>query len=303
MRLLIRNAYVIPVAGSDFTGDVAVEEGRIVFAGPTGAVPGTFEADETIDATGMVATPGLVNCHTHAAMTLFRGYADDLPLMEWLTRKIWPVENLLTGDDIYWGSLLAGLEMLKSGTTTFADQYFEMDRVAQAVEEIGLRASLCRGLIGVSEHAEKALAEGCEFVRRWHGAAAGRISAMLGPHAPYTCPPAYLKKVVAASEELDVGLHIHLSETRTEIEQIKAEYGCSPIALMEETGLFHRPVLAAHCVHLSEADIKILARRGVGVAHNPQSNMKLASGIAPVVRMLAAGVRVGIGTEDRKSVV
>ncbi|MEW6457942.1 MAG: amidohydrolase [Bacillota bacterium] len=301
MRLLIRNAYVIPVAGSDFTGDVAVEDGRIVFAGPTGAVPGTFEADEIIDATGMVATPGLVNCHTHAAMTLFRGYADDLPLMEWLTRKIWPVENLLTGDDIYWGSLLAGLEMLKSGTTTFADQYFEMDRVAQAVEEIGLRASLCRGLIGVSEHAEKALAEGCEFVRRWHGAAAGRISAMLGPHAPYTCPPAYLKKVVAASEELDVGLHIHLSETRTEIEQIKAEYGCSPIALMEEIGLFHRPVLAAHCVHLSEVEIEILARRGVGVAHNPQSNMKLASGIAPVVRMLAAGVRVGIGTDGAAS--
>jgi 5-methylthioadenosine/S-adenosylhomocysteine deaminase len=301
VKLLIRNAYVITVTGTEFVGDIAVDGARISHVGPTGSVPEGFEPDETIDATAKAATPGLVNCHTHAAMTLFRGYADDLPLMEWLTQKVWPIEAKLTGDDIYWGSLLAGLEMLKSGTTTFADQYFEMDRVAQAVEEIGLRASLCRGLIGVAPRADQVLAESLEFVRAWHGAAGGRITAMLGPHAPYTCPPAYLEKVLAAADELGVGLHIHLAETRTEIEQIKQEYGCSPIELMERINLFERPVLAAHCVHLSETDIEILARRGVGVAHNPQSNMKLGSGIAPVARMLAAGVNVGIGTDGAAS--
>jgi 5-methylthioadenosine/S-adenosylhomocysteine deaminase len=301
MKLLIRSAHIIPVAGASFTGDIAVAEGRIGFVGPTGAGPENFVPDEIIEAGGMVATPGLVNCHTHAAMTLFRGYADDLPLMEWLTKKIWPMEAKLTGEDIYWGSLLAGLEMLKSGTTTFADQYFEMDQVARAVDEIGLRAVLCRGLIGVAPHADQALAASREFVRTWHGAAGGRITTMLGPHAPYTCPPEYLEKVLAAAGELGIGLHIHLSETRTEIEQIKQEYGCSPMELMEQVGLFKHPVLAAHCVHLSDTDIELLARRGVGVAHNPQSNMKLGSGIAPVARMLAAGINVGIGTDGAAS--
>ncbi|MBE0467744.1 MAG: amidohydrolase [Candidatus Desulforudis sp.] len=301
MRLLIENAYVIPVAGDQFQGDIAVGDGRIIHLGPAGSVPEAFTPDETLDATGMAATPGLVNSHTHAAMTLFRGYADDLPLMEWLGEKIWPVEAVLTGEDIYRGSLLAGLEMLKSGTTTFADQYFEMDQVARAVEEIGLRASLCRGLIGIAPHADQALAESRDFIRNWHGAANGRITAMLGPHAPYTCPPSYLEKVLAAADELGVGLHIHLSETRTEIEQIQTEYGCSPIELMEKVNLFERPVLAAHCVHLSEADMEILAEKRVGVAHNPQSNMKLGSGIAPVARMLAAGITVGIGTDGAAS--
>lgn len=299
MRLLIKNAYVIPIAGDHFQGDIAVEDGRISHLGPS--VPEAFVPDEILDATGKAATPGLVNSHTHAAMTLLRGYADDLPLMDWLGQKIWPIEAALTVEDIYWGSLLAGLEMLKSGTTTFADQYFEMDQVARAVEEIGLRASLCRGLIGIASQADQALAESRDFVRSWHGAAGGRITAMLGPHAPYTCPPSYLEKVLAAAEELGVGLHIHLSETRTEIEQIKGEYGCSPIELMEKVNLFERPVLAAHCVHLSEDDIEILAAKRVGVAHNPQSNMKLGSGIAPVARMLSAGINVGIGTDGAAS--
>lgn len=302
MKLLISNAHVIPATGGrEFTGDIAVEGKRIVYVGPPGGVPAGFEPDEIIDATGMAATPGLVNCHTHAAMTLFRGYADDLPLMDWLAQKIWPIEAKLNSEDVYWGSLLAGLEMLKSGTTTFADQYFEMDRVAQAVDEIGLRAVLCRGLIGLAPHADQALAESRDFVRTWHGAAGGRITTMLGPHAPYTCPPTYLKKVMQAADELGIGMHIHLSETRTEVEQIKQEYGCSPVELMERTNLFAYPVLAAHCVHLSDTDIEILARRGVGVAHNPQSNMKLGSGIAPVARMLAAGVNVGIGTDGAAS--
>lgn len=281
-------------------GDIAVENGYIKGVGPQGELL-DWVPDRIISAEGKVVLPGLVNTHTHAAMTLLRSYADDLPLMDWLNNKIWPFEANLTGDDIYWGSQLACLEMIKSGTTTFADMYFFMPEVAQAVEQSGIRAVLSRGMIGIGPTADQALAESKAFVQEWHQKAEGRITVRLGPHAPYTCPPAYLEKVLALASELGVGIHTHLAETRYEFDTCLKDYGKTPTQLMHDVGLFEHSVLAAHCVHLTDEDMDILARKRVAVAHNPGSNMKLASGIAPVTQLLARGIAVGLGTDGAAS--
>ena len=257
--------------------------------------------DQRIDATNHLVIPGFINTHTHAAMTLLRGYADDLPLMEWMETKIWPLEDKLGAEDIYWGSMLAIVEMIKSGTTCFSDMYFFMDQTAKAVEETGIRAVLSRGMVGVGPQADTAIEESRALVSEWSGRGDGRITFMLGPHAPYTCPPEYLQKVMQLADELKVGLHIHIAETKGEFENIKQTYGRTPVAHLESLGLFNYPTLGAHCVHLTEEEIDILARYKVGVAHNPESNMKLASGIAPVPQMLKAGISVGLGTDGASS--
>ncbi|MCL5058490.1 MAG: amidohydrolase [Actinobacteria bacterium] len=303
-KLLIKGATVITVESHDSVingGEIAIEGRNIVSVGPAGSAPEGFVPDRTVDASGMLALPGFVNTHTHAAMTLLRSYADDLPLMKWLEEKIWPLEARLEEEDVYWGTLLCCLEMIRSGTTTFADMYFFMDQTARAVEKSGMRADLSRGMIGVGPEAQQALDYVPGFVDRWHGRAGGRITVRLGPHAPYTCPPDYLKKVIDLAGKLDVGIHIHLAETRTEVEDMARLYGMTPIQLVDSVGLFELPVLAAHCVHLNEKDIEIMARKRVGVAHNPESNMKLASGVAPVTKMLEAGVTVGLGTDGAAS--
>lgn len=301
--ILIDNISLLPMDGRPPVAKarVLVNEATISYAGPAADCPESIVPDETIDGRGGVVLPGLVNCHTHAAMTLLRGYADDLPLMRWLTEAVWPVEERLTGEDVYWGTLLACLEMIAGGVTTFADMYFFMDDVARAVESSGMRASLSRGLIGNGPGAEKGLAEGAELVRKWHRAGDGRITVMLGPHAPYTCPPSYLERVAGMSADLGVGIHIHLAETRTEVAEIREKYGATPVEAVARTGLLDRPVLAAHCVHPAGGDLAILAAKKVAVAHCPESNMKLGSGIAPVKALLEAGVPVGLGTDGAAS--
>jgi len=280
-------------------GNIAVSGNMIKHVG-TGR-PDNWQPDTIIDGQRHLAIPGLINSHTHAAMSLFRSYADDMPLMDWLQNKIWPAEAKLRAEDVYWGTQFAIAEMLRTGTTTFADMYFFMDDVAQAVDESGIRAVLSRGLVGVTPNGLQSLEEGKAFFQQYHGAADGRITVMLGPHAPYTCPPEYLKQVIAAAQSLEAELHIHLSETAGEVEDCYKAHGKSPIALMEELGLFQCGVLAAHCVHLSDEDVAILARNQVRVAHNPGSNMKLASGIAPVPALLKAGVCVALGTDGAAS--
>ncbi len=282
-------------------GEIAVRGNKILHVGPAGTTPPGFKPDRVLECPRMVAMPGFVNCHTHAAMTLFRGCADDMPLMKWLNEKIWPLEAHLTPEHIYNGTMLSCAEMIRGGTTTFADMYFSMDKVARAAERSGMRAVLSRGMIGFGSGAEAAMEESIAFIEQWQGGAGGRITTMFGPHAPYTCPPEYLKRVIEQAGKMNVGIHIHLAETKDEIDEIIGKYGCSPVVLMEKTGLFEVPVLAAHCVHLDDQDIEILARYRVGVAHNPQSNMKLASGVAPVARMLEKGVPVGLGTDGAAS--
>lgn len=281
------------------TGRTIVIEGhriRAIEANPT------LPADcEIWDGQGMLAMPGLVNSHTHVAMTLFRSYADDVALMDWLQNHIWPAEEKLTDELVYWGAQWAFAEMIRGGTTAFSDMYMHMDAVAEAAVAVGMRGNLARGLAGVSPNAAAALAENIELHRKWHGAEDGLLRVMLGPHAPYTCPADYLKQVVAAAEKEDMEIHIHLSETQGEVATCKEKHGMSPIAWMEHLGVFSRPTLAAHCVHVDAADIDIMARHHVRVAHNPRSNLKLASGVAPVPQMRAAGVVVGLATDGASS--
>ncbi len=302
--ILIQGATVLTMESHDSIiadGEIAIAGNRIISAGARGSSPADFRAARVIDGSGMVAMPGLINCHTHAAMTMLRSYADDMPLMKWLNEKIWPLEEKLQRDDFYWGSMLCCLEMIKSGTTAFADMYFEMDQVARAVEASGIRACLSRGMIGFGPDAGKAVDESIELVEKWHGGANGRITAMFGPHAPYTCPPDYLKQVAGLSAKYGVGIHIHVAETMDESEKIKAQYGLTPVRHLDALGLFEGPVLAAHCVHLDQEDIEILARKKVGVVHCPESNMKLASGISPVAGLIKAGALVALGTDGAAS--
>lgn len=324
LDLIIRGADVItmdPVLGRIAAAEVGVRNGLIEYvkgsseAGETGAGEtgsrgtGSREtgAAVVLDGRGKVLIPGFVNTHCHAAMTLLRGYADDMTLMPWLEDKIWPAEARLTGEDVYWGTLLACVEMLKAGVTCFADMYFFMDEAAEACAHAGIRASLSVGMIGmgpdggVAPEAGKKLAAAVDFHRRWHGREDGRITVMLGPHAPYTCPPPFMRDVIEAAAGADIPIHIHLSETEGEVRRCREAHGRSPIRLMMDLGLFQRQVLAAHCVHVDAADRSILAAMRGGVAHNPLSNLKLGSGIAPVAAMLAAGVPVGLGTDGAAS--
>ena len=299
MNLLIKNATVVLPDGQTKTANIAVEGSKIL---AIGEAPADFIAEQTIDAKDMLAIPGFVNAHTHASMTLLRSYADDMELMTWLNDHIWPVEAKMISNDIYWGAALAAVEMLESGTTTFADMYGPfMERVADVVTESGMRGVLSRGIIGVAPDGEKKLEENISLYEDYNGAANGRIKVMFGPHAPYTCPPEFLKKVAAAAQRLGAEVHIHMNETKAEIEQITKQYGKRPFEYVEDTGLFESPTLAAHCVHLSDDEIAIIKKHNIRVAHNPGSNMKLASGIAPVPRLLKEGVTVALGTDGTSS--
>ncbi|MDD3395892.1 MAG: amidohydrolase [Acidaminococcaceae bacterium] len=261
------------------------------------AITGT----DTIDGSNHLAAPGMVNAHTHIAMTLLRNYADDMVLMDWLQNKIWPAEANLTPEHVYWGTMLGIAEMIKSGTTAFADMYFEMATTAEVVAETGIRASLSRGLTGLDQAGDNRLAENIAFYKEWHNKADGRIQVRLGPHAPYTCPVDYLKKVITAAKELGCGLHMHLSETKGEVDACIKEHGMTPIALMDSLGMFELPTLAAHCVYVTDADMDIMAAKHVAVASNPQSNLKLASGIAPLSAMLNKNITVALGTDGASS--
>ena len=299
MNLLIKNATVVLPDGQTKTANIAVEGSKIL---AIGEAPADFIAEQTIDAKDMLAIPGFVNAHTHASMTLLRSYADDMELMTWLNDHIWPVEAKMISNDIYWGAALAAVEMIQSGTTTFADMYGPfMERVADVVTESGMRGVLSRGIIGVAPDGEKKLEENVTLYEDYNGAANGRIKVMFGPHAPYTCPPDFLKKVAAAAQRLGAEVHIHMNETKAEIEQITKQYGKRPFEYVEDTGLFESPTLAAHCVHLSDDEIAIIKKHNIRVAHNPGSNMKLASGIAPVPRLLKEGVTVALGTDGTSS--
>lgn len=262
-----------------------------------------MHADEIIDGSHKLFMPGFVNTHTHAAMSLLRGFADDLQLQEWLENKIWPKEALFTDDDVYWGTMLSITEMLRSGTTCFADMYDRMDRVAQAVEQTGIRACLTRGMIGFGgeEVRQAKLKEAREFAQEWHGKAEGRITTMMSPHAPYTCPPAFIEQIAETAAELDLPIHTHMSETAAEVEQNVRQYGKRPVQHLLDLGVFNRPTLVAHAVHLTDEEIALLAEHNVHVSHNPGSNLKLASGVARVPDMLRAGIVVSLGTDSSAS--
>ena len=266
--LLITNVDVLTNEGVLKNHAIEIENGFITSIVKDSEVEKAKEsAKDVLDGKGQLAAPGLINTHTHIAMGLFRNYADDLELMDWLETAIWPTEAKLNDEYVRYGTQLGIAEMLRSGTTTFSDMYFFMNTTAEVVKETGIRAVLSRGLAGVSPTADQALVENADLFRTWNGFDNDRIKVLLGPHAPYTCPDAYMEKVIALSHELNCGIHMHLSETKGEVENV----------------------------------IKSMAENNVAVAHNPQSNLKLASGIAPVPEMIGKGITVGLGTDGSAS--
>jgi len=305
-RTIIRGGRLLTMAEGE--AGAVVSEGTLVLAGDRIEYigPGDVEArpeDEIVDGRGKLYMPGLVNTHGHAAMSLLRGLKDDVNLQVWLQEYMWPTEAKYTAADVRAGTELSIVEMLKSGTTTFMDMYDHMDQVAEAVEASGMRACLNRGVIGLCpEEVQRAkLEEAIRFARAWNGAADGRITTTMAPHAPYTCPPEYIAKFVEAAHELDLPIHTHMSETAREVEENAAAYGVRPVEHLRRLGVFSRPCLVAHGVHLTDEEIDILASHGVGVSHNPGSNLKLASGVARVPALRKAGVRVSLGTDSAAS--
>lgn len=305
MDILLKNAQVITLNNSDEVIEdcwLGIRGNKIEYIGAE--QQGMEEKyPKVIDCKGKTVMPGFVNAHNHAAMTMFRNYADDMKLMEWLFDKIFPLEDRLNDEAVYWASLLAMVEMIKSGTTTFADMYFFMDSTARAVDEAGMRAALSRGLQGDSgeEEPDYRLKENLELFNSFNNSSNGRIKVMLGPHSVYTCSEGYLRKVLKKSRELGIPIQIHLSETKEEVKNCIEKYGASPVKYLDGIGLLGADTVAAHCVVVDAEDIDILAARGVNVVHNPGSNMKLASGIAPVLKMAERGINVCLGTDGASS--
>jgi len=257
---------------------------------------------ETIDASGKIILPGLVNAHTHSAMTILRNYGSDRVLHDWLFNKIIPKEQLLTEDDVYWGTMAAQLEMVKSGTTAFADMYFNMDAVAKAIVDGGLRANIAAPPLSNdwstgSRKTKSNISYAENFINKWNGACDDRITTYVELHSVYLYDTSMLNINVQIAKDKGVGIHIHLHETAKEVEDCITENGIRPIELLLQKGVFDVPVLAAHCVVMTDGDIQILKDKNVNVAHNPTSNLKLASGIAPVFKMLNNQINVALGTD------
>ncbi len=274
---------------------ILIENNRISYVG-TDRPDGDF--DEVMDATGMVAMPGLINAHTHTAMTLLRSYADDMNLQDWLFQKIFPFEDTLTPELVYEGSLRGIKEMLATGTTCFHDMYFFQEETARAAEELGIRGVLCEGI--TDPVLEKKLTK-TEQLLRLVAEGSGRLRVAISPHAVYTCSEETLKTCVAFGKKHGLSIHTHLAETKTEHEDCLRDHGMTPTAWMEHCGLFDLPCVAAHGVWLGAEDREILKSHDVTVVHNPVSNLKLASGIAPVPQMKEEGVRVALGTDGASS--
>ncbi|MBC7251868.1 MAG: amidohydrolase [Anaerolineae bacterium] len=303
-RVLIKNADVITLDGPDEVlrgTDIAIADGIIE---AVGTAPADFVPDEVLDATDQVVMPGFFNAHTHAPMTLVRGWAEDLPLDRWFNERIWVAESALTEEDVYWGAALAAAEMIRSGTVGFADHYFWMDRVAEVVEQSGLRATLAWCVFGLGAEQEiggTTLEMTVDFVQRWQGAGDGRIRTVLGPHSPYVCPADFLARVAEKAAELGVGVHLHVAESKEQVENSLGQHGRTPIAHLAHLGIFDVPAIAAHSIYVNDEDLSILAAKGVSVASCTGCYMKLGMGVPRLPEMLSRGINVALGTDGTAS--
>ncbi|MDD2370651.1 MAG: amidohydrolase [Firmicutes bacterium] len=261
-------------------------------------------AHKVIEGKNLLVMPGFINTHTHVSMSLLRGYGDDLELFEWLSSRIWPIEAKLTKNDVYVGAKLGIAEMLLSGTTTFLDMYQDMEMVGKASQEIGIRCHLSRGTIytGIENKDNEALKQLEELIDKFHDYDEGRIKVLAGPHAIYTNNTEFLKAQLEIAKRRNIGVNIHVSETKKENEDAILSLGKTPIAYLDEIGLLDAPyVVAAHMIYLNKEDQKIVKNKKIGIAHNPKSNLKLGSGIANVQKYISDGIKVGIGTDGAAS--
>ena len=304
--VLIKNAELITNDESKpliTNGYIGIKDGRIDFI--SDSLPENAEAREVIDGRNKIAMPGLANAHTHSAMTLMRNYADDLALEKWLFDNIFPVEAKLTDKDVYWGTMLGISEMLKSGITAFADMYMFMDEVARAVTETGIKANLCKSPVQFFEDGQlkrlDASQGAIDYYNKYHNSANGRIKVFIEIHSVYLFNENTLRNAAKLAKQLNTGIHIHLLETLSEVESSKKDYDMTSIEICRETGVLDVPVMAAHCVHLNDSDLRIMKEKKASVVHNPTSNLKLGSGIARVPEMMDMGINVCLGTDGAAS--
>ncbi|HUP66503.1 MAG TPA: amidohydrolase [Thermoanaerobaculia bacterium] len=299
--LLIGGGTVITMAGPNIeTGAIAISNGAIVAVGLAAEIESLYRAADRIDSSGMAVIPGLVNAHTHAPMTLFRGIADDRALMDWLQNFIFPAEaKNVDAEFVRWGTRLAAAEMIRTGTTTFADMYYFEADIADEVRKIGLRAVLGETMIDFPAPDNKTWESAVAYVRAFVAAYRDDplITPALAPHAPFTVSREHLLEVRRLATELNAPILIHLAETEDEVRQVSERQGMTPAAYLESIGFLGPDVVAAHAIHLTSEEIATLAARGVGCVHNPESNMMLASGVARVPEMREAGIAVGLGTD------
>ncbi|MDR3121820.1 MAG: amidohydrolase [Clostridiales bacterium] len=313
MNLLIKGIDVVPSADAPVLrgADIGIAGDRILFvrqdagggSGGEAPPPRDFRPDRVLDGSGRLAIPGLVNAHCHAAMTLLRGYADDLELETWLYEKIFPAEARMSDEDIYWGTTLGVAEMLRGGVTCFNDMYLKMENVASAIRDAGIRAAVSIGPLLTEKRGDALVdTEGCKaFFKRWGGAAEGRLRVNMEIHSVFLYQPETLIAGARLAKELGAAIHIHLLETATERRNMLEQRGKSSVFLAAGYGLLDVPVIAAHCVHADDDEIALLREKHVSVAHNPSSNLKLASGVAPITKMLKSGVNVCLGTDGAAS--
>jgi 5-methylthioadenosine/S-adenosylhomocysteine deaminase len=306
--LIIEGDYVVSMSAEGTIyepGAVAVDNGLIIAVGPADEISSSYSAKNTVAGDNRIVMPGLVNGHSHAAMTLLRGVADDLALMDWLTNYIFPAEvEFVDAEFVRIGTELACWEMIRGGTTTFVDMYYFPDAVAEVVESCGMRALVSASVIDQrspdAENAADSLIKAKAFISRWKNKNS-RITPIFGPHANYTLNAEQLRAVRDAASEMDVGISIHISESPYELQYAKKTYGMTSIEMLDSIDMFDVPTVAAHVVWPTEDEIPILAEREIGVIHNPTSNMKTAAGISPVSKMLEAGVHMGLGTDGAAS--
>ncbi len=306
MRTLIKNTTAVTLDTEDRILpdiDLALEDRRIL---AVGQAPADFIPDEVIDGRELVALPAFFNAHCHAAMTLERGWAEDLPFERWLDEKIWVAESALEADDVTWGAALAAAEMIRSGIVGFADHYFWMDKVAQVVAECGMKALLAWCHFGIGDDKEVgnvSFEETVAFVETWDNAAEGRIHTTMGPHSPYMAPTLVLRRFVAEAQRIGVGAHFHLSESDEQVRGSLERYGRTPTAYVAELGLLDlpRPTLVAHCNAVSPEDQALLAAKGAYVAHTPKTYQKLGMTMPPLPEMLTRKMRVGLATDGPAS--
>lgn len=304
---IIHADYVLPM-NEDLAvirdGAVAVQGARILKVGSSQEISKQYAPRVRINGKHKVVFPGLINTHTHAAMVFFRGIADDLPLKEWLENHLWPLENKWLSPDFISDAVeLACLEMLKGGVTTYNDMYFYEDAAGEATKKIGMRAVLGAGILDFPTKSAKTIQEyfanAETFIKGWRGD--NLITPCIAPHALYTCGTETLKKARHLADKFDILIHVHLSETKWEVEEIRKKHGMMPVTYLDSLGFLDERVLAVHCVWLTDHEIEMLAGRRVGISHCVESNLKLAAGIAPVVKMLKAGVKVTFGTDGAAS--
>jgi len=302
---ILRGRFILTMEGDEAIegGSVVIKEGKILKIGKKEEIDELYEG-EYLGGDSYLFLPGFINTHTHAAMVFLRGVADDLPLKKWLEEYIWPLEKSFVTEELIDDVVpLALAEMVRSGITTFADMYFFEEITAKWVKMVGIKGVLGEGIIEFETPSFKSPKDALEFsegfIKKWRGDR--NIFPAVAPHSPYSCSIDTLRMSIDLAKKYDAPLLIHISETKWEVDEIRRKFGRTPVGFLESIGVLNPNVVGAHLIHLDEDDIKLLKERGVGVAHNPESNAKLASGIAPVVRLMRENIKVGIATDGAAS--